>query len=285
MHGTKRVFIALSMMLLLAAACTTEAIREILMVEADDIRVNGKDYLLYRSTSPFGEAASTIQERYPNMKEARKSSSPKFIDSHPKGINHGELKGFGVTMVAHNGGLIPGADDILSSSGRVDDPNLLFFDKGRSGKYKEWEIIGMGYSMPYRPDDRPVLLTKTVLDPLDPFTILPSDVLPGIVHRFLVHEAGYHNLTTAEFIHATDGDLTDAARDAGKSIYPLGEHIIDHGDLKSGGANMKRHGRYWTLHVWFDPDSGRPVIAETDPWYRSVNGLQVPDVAFYDVDN
>ncbi|GAB4125068.1 MAG: hypothetical protein KKC01_09920 [Gammaproteobacteria bacterium] len=267
------------------SACTTEQIRDALQVEADNVTVNGNTYLLYRSDSPFGEAASTIQQRFPNMKEARKSDSPKFIDSHPAGVNHAELKGFGVTMVAHNGGLIPGADDIEYSSARVDDPNLLFFDKGRSGKYKEWEIIGMGYSMPYRPQDRPVLLTRTQLDPLNPFTLLPSDPLPGVVHRFLVHEAGYHNLLNGEFIHATDNDLTNAAINAGKSIYPLGEHIIDHDDMKSGGANKKRHGRMWTLHVWFQPGTGRPVVAETDPWYRSVNGLTVPDVAFYDVSN
>ena len=280
-HHLFSIFVLLGLM---TAACTPDEFREALDVEADEISVNGTTYLRYRSYSLIGVAAAGIQERYPDMKAARKSKYPKFIDSHPAGSGHAELEGFGVTMVKHDGGAVPGADDILYSSGRVNDPTLLFFDKGKAGKYEEWEIIGMGYSMIYRPDDRPVLLTQAVIDPANPTVVPPGDPIPGHVYRFLMHEAGYHNLTNGQFIKATDNDLKKKAKDAGKTIDPLGASIIDHDDLKAGSLTTKRHGRVWTLHVWFEPGTGLPVFAEADPWNRSPGGITIPSSAFVDVD-
>jgi hypothetical protein len=84
------------------------------------------------TNSPIGVAAATVHHEYPNFNMAQSARNPSFFDAHPSGIaatGHGELKGFGVTMVQ---GKWPRA--IESASGELDDPSLLFFKKTDGGQ-------------------------------------------------------------------------------------------------------------------------------------------------------
>lgn len=92
------------------------------------------------TSSGMRNAIDDVRDRFPNLKASNRSNSPKFVDSHPKflGTGHAELDGFGVTMVAHNGieprvsfDKILNADDPILGS-NVENPNLLFFEKGSS---------------------------------------------------------------------------------------------------------------------------------------------------------
>lgn len=229
----------------------------------------GSSVLLLAADHPLSLASAAIQNRYPNMAAANDSSSPKFIDSHPAGANRGELRGYGVTMIAHEGSEpLVSFDAIQNSSMDVDDPNLLFFEK-RNGSTSTWPLIGAGYANFYVPGQEPRLTQGGI------------DIVPAF--RFWVHEAGYHRVLTGAFECATDSNLGRQAVDAGKSLLPIGQHAISRDDIRAKTFS-KRHGRYWTLHVWYDPVTGRPVVAETDPWERQASDARVvPDCAFYRV--
>lgn len=216
-------------------------------------------------------AIDDVKDRYPNLKAANQSKNPKFIDSHPKGFatGHAELDGFGVTMVAHNGtepkvnfDKILNADDAPLNSSAW-NPNLLFFEKGKTGKTKQWEIIGMGYSLAFDPTDQPFI---TVF---------------GTRHDFDVHEAGYHNIVDGGFKCAEDKNLKKKAKNAGKTVDSQGRHNITRDDLKNR-VNTVKHGRIWSIHIWFDPDGSGWSVGTTDPWGRQDSKAKsVPSCAFY----
>lgn len=243
---------------------------ETLGLPGDVVRVDDDTvvFVTAQSTS-LAIVASEIQSTYPNIEAANDATSPKWVDSHPAGLNRGELAGFGVTMIAHDGTEpFLNFNTIRDATGDLRFPNLLFFRKAKGEGKPNWNVIGMAYSMPYEPGPQPVL------------HYAGADV-SDFFYRFLIHEAGYHVVTNGNFRCAENDDLRNDAVDAGKSITPAARDAITRDDLKTD-LDAKRHGRYWTLHVWFDPDTGRPAIAPTDPWNRQDEDARVvPDCAFY----
>lgn len=223
----------------------------------------GKVYV-QASNSPLGEAADTIARRYPDFNWAQKSKDPHFFDAHPSGVmatNHGELKGFGVTMVR---GKWPKA--MADSSSSLTDPTLLFFDR-RAKKQEDWNIIGMGYSFAFRADNEK-----------------PPTTLGFASADWWVHEAGYHHSPgDGGFSCADDKDLKKRVSKAGKHVDAAGCFQIGDDDIKTREFHVdKKHGRYWAIHVWFEPNTRRPALAKTDPWCRqSSDAVSVPNCAFY----
>ena len=228
-----------------------------------DAKCAGK-IAVFGSDTPFEVAARLVASRYPDFKTARKASDPSFIDAHPSGAlatGHGEMKGYGVTMIqGKRSGVVENA------SGDLADPSLLFFQK--AGKDEDdWGIIGMGYSYQH---DRDNNSGPTQIAGVDPRT-------------WWLHEAGYHHSPgDGGFTCATNDDLQNSAFDAGKRIDAEGCKGIDRDDLKTREFHADRkHGRYWALHVWFEPSTRRPTLALTDPWCRqSASALTVPSCAF-----
>lgn len=209
--------------------------------------------------SVLGVAAGKVAARVPNFNVAQHVKDPSFFDAHPSGAmatGHGELKGFGITMIQ---GKWPRAVD--NASGDLADPTLLFFEK--SGKDQDrWGLIGMGYSFLLDKDDQP-----------------PPTKVPGIQGSiWWIHEAGYHH-------SPGDGGFTCARNDDLKwgSVDTAGCHGIVKDAMKTREFHLDRaHGRYWAAHVWFEPGTLRPTIAITDPWCRqSAAALAVPGCAFF----
>jgi hypothetical protein len=219
---------------------------------------------VFGSDTPFGVAARLVASRYPDFKTARKASNPSFIDAHPSGAfatNHGELKGYGVTMIQGKR-----SDVLQNASGDLADPVELFFQK--TGKDEDdWGIIGMGYSYQHDRDN-------------DSAPTLIAGVDAGI---WWLHEAGYHDAPgSGGFKCATNDNLKKSAFDAGKRIDAEGCSGIERDDLKTREFRFDyKHGRYWVLHVWFEPSTRRPTIGLTDPWCRqSASAVTVPSCAF-----
>ena len=220
--------------------------------------------LFEATTAQLGRAAERVQERFPTMRDAARFGNPTFIDSHRRtsGIRHGELEGYGVTMVANDGANILFADQepLNSLAAR---PSELFFEMRRGGP-RNWPIIGMGYAMEFVPGDRAFL------------TIDDQRV------NFLLHEAGYHRLSDGGFDCVINRNLRRAAVNRGLFVDAAGRLNIRREDLRVRPGTI-RHGRLWTIHVWFDPIDGTPMVAETDPWQRqNNNALAVDDCAFRD---
>lgn len=92
----------------------------------------------------------------------------------------------------------------------------------------------MGFSVEFDPAAKPYL------------------TVAGRRYYFDVHEAGYHNIFDGGFRCAEDKNLKKASRRA-KSIDSAGRQNIQIGDLLSK-LNTVKHGRIWSIHVWFDPD-------------------------------
>ena len=223
--------------------------------------------LLHIQGSTLANAASAVRTAFPFMKDAQKSKDPKFIDSHLKslGTGHRELTGFGITMVAHEGGgPSPAADKILQWQGNLDQPNLLMFEKVSGKPKKNWPIIGMSYSRNHNTAGVENMLSVDARN-----------------YPFLVHEAGYHGLFNGGFDCAQNGDLKLSAWNNGVRVDPEGQTPIARSDLKLKSGKV-RHGRIWTLHIWFHPDSGLPAVAATDPWFRQGDKARaVGHCAFY----
>lgn len=216
------------------------------------------------SQAQFNRAAALVQERFPTMRDAGRSQTPTFIDSHRRtgGTRHGELEGYGVTMVANDGLNILFADQ-APMNGFPARPSELFYEMRRGGP-RNWPIIGMGYAMEFEPGDRAFL------------------TIGGERHNFLLHEAGYHRLGDGGFDCAVNRNLRRAALNRGLFVDEAGRRNIRREDMRVRVGTI-RHGRLWTIHVWFDPLDGTPVIAETDPWERqNNNALPVPECAFRD---
>jgi hypothetical protein len=215
------------------------------------------------------DAALAVAKKYPNFNAAQKAKNPSYFDAHPCGAlatGHAELQGYGVTMIQ---GKWPKA--VENASGDLECPTLLFFQKLK-GDQDCWKIIGMGYTRQYA--------SKKTQRPPDDFEgIAASD--------WWIHEAGYHHSPgDGGFTCATDDDLKKSARDAGKRIDRAGLCGIAEEDLKTREFRLdKKHGRYWTVHVWFEPGTGLPRIALTDPWKRqSGKAVCVPARAFFKQD-
>ena len=234
-----------------------------LPTEIVDSKCAGKVAVL-GSDNPFARAAFLVAARYPTFKTARKAEDPSYIDAHPSGplaTAHAELKGYGVTMIQGTR-----ADVIENVSGELEDPGQLFFQKV-GGDQDDWGIIGMGYSYQHDRDNE-----------FGPTQI--AGVLPRV---WWLHEAGYHRSPgDGGFTCAANDDLKGSAFDAGKRIDSAGCKGIERDDLKTREFHVDRkHGRYWVLHVWFEPATGRPTFALTDPWCRqSASALSVPACAF-----
>jgi hypothetical protein len=208
-------------------------------------------------SSNLGVAAASVIAAFPTAAAAADVlASPSYMGAHPtNGLGgQAELEGFGVTFIQEDGFLNP----LENASGALDDPNLLFFQKVGTNK-ANWPIIGMGYSFEFDPCSRPIMEN---------------------IHQcnFLVHEAGYHDSPgTGGFECATNSDLKSSAISAGKSIDSDKCIAIEDLELKDYPFNLDvRHGRIWTVHVWFEPGTKRPIIAETDPFCRqSSSALEV----------
>jgi len=225
----------------------------------------GSELWVEATDSDLGTAATTVRRKYPNFNVAQKAKKPSFLDAHPSGAlatGHAELKGFGVTMVQ---GKWP--DPVDNASGRLDDPTLLFFHKDGK-KQDDWEIVGMGYSFAMDWDGGNA----------------PRNMPAIPAFKWFLHEAGYHRSPgDGGFTCATDDDLKKSAYKAGRRIDSAGCKAITKSDLKTREfkANQK-HGRFWAAHVWFEPGTYRPALAETDPWCRQgSDALPVDACAFF----
>jgi hypothetical protein len=225
----------------------------------------GGELWVEATDSSLGTAATTVRRKYPNFNLAQKAKNPSFLDAHPSGAlatGHAELKGFGVTMVQ---GKWP--NPVENATGRLDDPTLLFFRK--DGKEQDdWAIIGMGYSFALDRDGENA-----------------PNVMPAIpACKWFVHEAGYHRSPgDGGFTCATNDDLQKSAFNAGKRIDSAGCRAITKSDLKTREFHVdQKHGRFWGAHVWFEPGTFRPAVAETDPWCRQgSDALPVNGCAFF----
>ncbi|MDH3503824.1 MAG: hypothetical protein OEZ41_14070 [Nitrospirota bacterium] len=231
---------------------------------AEDVRSScGGTIHVEAENSTLGQAAKTVTGKYPNFNAAQKAKDPHYFDAHPSGMlatNHGELQGFGITMIQ---GKWPNPVD--NASGSLTDPTLLFFHKDGK-KQDDWKIIGMGYTFAFDRDGE-----------------APPTTIPEIpADAWLIHEAGYHHSPgDGGFSCATDDDLKKSAVQDGKNIDRSGCIGIAKEHLKTKSFDIK-HGRFWTVHVWFEPGTARPTIQPTDPWCRqSDNAIKVPNSAFF----
>lgn len=230
----------------------------------------GQHALLVAAESELGVAVTLVRARFPNFNTAQHSTSPHYIDSHPSGALatiHTELAGFGVTMVQTKGW--PPNEPIDNASGRLDDPSLLMYDR-RTGGQDDWPLIGMGYIFALDVDNEP-----------------PPSNMPALgTTVWFVHEAGYHHSPgDGGFACATYDDLKKDAQDRGVTLDSKCCKGVVKDDLKTpvigDHAGDKAHGRYWTVHLWFDPATGRAAFARTDPWCRqSTSALVLPSCAF-----
>jgi hypothetical protein len=211
--------------------------------------------IFVRRDGVLNKAATSVKARFSTARLALKSKDPKFFDPHTTGLGHAELKGFGVTLIQRDGGIgIP--QPLENASGDLDDPNLLFFQK-KSGSESNWPIIGMGYSFTFAPCEPPKL-----------------DSISSV--HFWVHEAGWHHSPgDGNFECATTSDLKQSALDDGKRLDAAGCFAVEKSDLREHEFDAE-HQRIWTVHVWFDPETGRPAVKGTDPWCRqSTSALEV----------
>lgn len=225
----------------------------------------GGELWVEATDSPVAVAAGGVRTRYATLNIAQKAKDPSYFDAHPSGVaatGHGELAGFGVTMVQGKR-----SEPVDNASGRMDDPTLLFFEKDGNDQ-DDWQIIGMGYSFMLERDgeNRPISMPS-----------IPAS-------EWLIHEAGYHHSPgNGGFTCATNDDLKKSAFEAGKRIDSAGCKGIVQSDLRTREFHAdKKHGRYWAVHVWFDPSTRRPAFAKTDPWCRqSSQALNVAACAFF----
>ncbi|MFL5353655.1 hypothetical protein [Archangium sp.] len=203
----------------------------------------------------LGKAGTGVRARFSNARAALDSKEPKFFDAHTTGVAHAELEGFGVTLIQRDGGFLT-PQPLENASGDLDDPNLLFFQK-KPGPESGWPIIGMGYSFTFKPCDAPEL-----------------DSISSV--HFWVHEAGWHHAPgDGNFECATTSDLKQSALDEGKRLDGAGCVAIEKSDLREHEFDAE-HERIWTVHVWFEPGTGRPAVKRTDPWCRqSTSALRV----------
>ncbi|MEZ4238400.1 MAG: hypothetical protein R3F59_20060 [Myxococcota bacterium] len=163
---------------------------------------------------------------------------------------HGEhsVDGFGVTLVLvdhrPNVGTVFDPIDDLPGRFKLRKPSLLFFDQ-TDGPPSEWPIIGAGYHYRFTPCVRPDL-----------------DCIRS--KWFRVHEAGYHHVPFGDggMQLATPDDLRNGAVMDEAACEPITD------DDLAPKLGMVRHGRSWVVHVWFDPDGGRPAVSIEDPWAR-----------------
>jgi len=147
-------------------------------------------------------------------------------------------------------------------TGNLDEPNLLAIDRTLDG-WRDWPVIGFGYPINFDPCNKPMI-----------DECVPDDA-------WFIHEAGYHHsligdggMTLADDNHLcrfTPGWIQlgclGAPRDVTTVDHGVGCEDIDMGDLETH-INRIRHGRFWDLHVWFDPEGGPPVAAIDDPFKR-----------------
>ncbi|MGB0507590.1 MAG: hypothetical protein ACPGGK_15480 [Pikeienuella sp.] len=246
--------------------------------KVDWVNALGDRVPILKSDTILGIAAANARAKYPNLRAANQTDGEKWRDAHPSafGVKHGELAGFGVTMVRHTGSEPFTAHDAFTfSDGDLEKPTLLFFEK-ENGFPKNWRIIGMGYAFEYADDDGDEVADLEGFD---------WDIVEGwyfMQDGLLVHEAGYHLLNLNPGFRIADNDnLTNDARDDGLTVDTNGENVIQHADMRASGIHP-RHGRMSAMHVWFHPTNGRPTVSPCDPWHRQDDrASELPRGTFY----
>lgn len=202
--------------------------------------------------SVLQQAAWAIAEAWPTAGAARDDEDV-LVEQGVWYWTHGRtsVEGFGVTLVVLDAA--PGVDAIWDKLNHVEDgiglerPNLLFFDP-RGEDWRDWPLIGFGYTVHYVPCWTPALDGLTA-------------------EQWFVHEGGYHHVPIGDggMTLATDDDLRRDA--ASESVDRHGCEPLYTEDLRVK-VDKVRHGRMWVTHVWLDPEGGEPVVGVTDPWQR-----------------
>ncbi len=197
------------------------------------------------------EAAIDIKSRYPtwgDAKAATTTSGSQYKEAHSKK----ELEGFGVTLVT-----MTGIANVQNWTGDLNDPSLLFFEKDTSLSRQDWPLIGFGYHHEWE-DSAPSM--GSCVRPTPDCTSSAD-----FAENFIIHEAGYH---VHGFEVADTGDLR-----SGRGIVDSeGCNRIDKDDLKdtlfAGHGIGAKHGRSWTMHIFYAPGTDLPIITTEDPWNR-----------------
>lgn len=196
------------------------------------------------------EAAIDIRSRYPTWGDA-KSGTSLSGSQYKKAHTTKELEGFGVTLVT-----MTGVASVQDWTEDINDPSLLFFEKDESLDRDDWPLFGFGYHHEW--EDSPVMGACTRPSP-------DCTSSSDFAENFSIHEAGYHH---NGFEIADNGDL----RSGRGTVDADGCNLIDKDDLRSSissghGASAK-HGRAWTMHVFYAPGTDLPIISTVDPWDR-----------------
>ncbi|MGB0852861.1 MAG: hypothetical protein ACPGSI_06185 [Pikeienuella sp.] len=234
----------------------------------------------------MARAARQVQARWPTLNDAEQDTTPLWRDAHPAfGLAHGELSGFGITMVRVNRRAVaPDPEDIPFATGELSEPNLLFFDRSAASLARNMPIIGMGFGFEFLDADGDGIADVPVLnaDASDPqLEWLPAEALVYSLDGTLIHEAGYHLALRPRpgFEIATDDDLEPDAVARGITVDRAGHAPIGHEDLQDA---LGQHGRIWAVHVWFEPETGLPTISPCDPWHRQrARANNLPEGTFY----
>ena len=260
------------------------------------VTVRGDHVPVLNPGTAMDRAAIGVQRTWPNLAAAEAAVSPRWTAAHPQNsflgaLNgrppHGELVGFGATLVRQsNTDFPPGPEDFPAATGELNRPTLLFFDMRAGGDPANWPIIGMGYAFPYKDEDEDGTAEAPFIFGDQPGPQLKWNLIEASYFfrdGFLTHEAGYHvHLFGAAFDLASTADLTDDARAGGLRIDAAGLSPIGHADMKGGGPHRAKHGRFFTIHVFFEPGTGRATVAPCDPWARfSTDAVAVPVGSFY----
>jgi len=210
-------------------------------------------------TDPLVQARARIEGKWPNFRAAKDLDYDDDNDGRNEGKEtcwregHAEanLTGFGVSLTHADHGSLGGCtDSVWDDLHAGDDPNrpsLLFFEKSTGGK-DTWRVIGAGYHYDYAPCSIPCL--------------------SGVAEtEFIIHEAGWHRVPGDGGFDCIEQRWIDNNADVRVSDQcAVIEKEDFHRTSLAFGAN--KHGRLWSLHVFFEPNNTGVAVAMTDPWCR-----------------
>jgi hypothetical protein len=193
------------------------------------------------------EAMRAVLAKAPNWAVAKARTDRIFIEAH----GTTSLTGFGATLVEAEHAPSPESliPHDIHARGPLDEPSLLFFQK-TDGPQDEWPLIGVGYHRPFTPCAVPTL---------------DDDGRSIDVDDWFVHEAGWHHVPAGDggFTPATAADVQE-----GVVLDHAGCFDVSADDLRDVRPLFVRHGRAWTVHVWF-ADDRCPVVELADPYERT----------------